>query len=197
MISGKNVGVFHLRSPFTKNGKRKAGRTGKSRNQCENWEKTKSRGTCLGKRIGSGIYNSQTDIHIISGKFSLKGSSIQKIVAIRGFGFRQAVLQTGIEIAPFQNTVCPCGQAPVHNIGIGAAASDDGFRVCHGILQGTLRTPFQPEGGSRQRTAGNVDLLHSNLAGAQCIDKSYLGYFTLGDGDGLGVIALARIQAVL
>lgn len=92
MISGIDVGGIHLGSPFTKNGKRKAGRTGKSRNQCENWEKTKSRGTCLGKRIGSGIYNSQTDIHIISGKFSLKGSSIQKIVAIRGFGLRQAVL---------------------------------------------------------------------------------------------------------
>lgn len=66
-----------------------------------------------------------------------------------------------------------------------------------GYHRGTLRTPFQPEGGSRQRTAGNVDLLHSHLAGAKGVDERYFGNLTLFYGDGLGILVLALIQAVL
>lgn len=60
----------------------------------------------------------------------------------------------------------------------------------------TVLTSFQPKCCPCQRAAGNVDLLHSHLAGSQSVDERYFGNLTLFYGDGLWIFTDALVKTV-
>ena len=129
-------------------------------------------GACHGKLVDWGIHHSQFHGQsFIRSDAALVGGATQKVVVLRGFGFRQPVLQLRVQSCKMDNTIFAADQLAIRKASRRTATLDylPGVRIGDALPVDTILRPLQQEFRLCQRCPQGVNLVNHDIRRPQGI----------------------------